>query len=197
MIVFDDAGNNAGSEPMTILPYQSAERGEIDAFYVEPYCRVAEDIDDKDRYQVLLHVMEGYELFGAIPRDTLPMLEVLGIITASEYNAMVNDMTDEDIYDFLDVRKQEIWREYLIAQATLTWDYQDSGDIQDFQVFRSVSGSTLELYRTIEYESGDGFYFQDDDVEAGRRYIYQVLVRHQGGGYSKLSETKMVKIPVY
>ena len=79
----------------------------------------------------------------------------------------------------------------------LTWTYNLDPNLQDFQIFRAISGSGIILYRTITIAEAMGldpatqqvvidenmgmasFSILDRDLMTGRRYTYQVVARHK------------------
>lgn len=79
----------------------------------------------------------------------------------------------------------------------LTWTYTLDPNLQDFQVFRAISGGNVILYRTITIAEAMGldplteeviveedmgpieFSILDKDLMTGRRYTYQITARHK------------------
>ncbi len=78
----------------------------------------------------------------------------------------------------------------------LSWVYKLDPNLQDFQIYRSISGANMSLYKTISLAEAMGldpdtevtvnedlgpnpFTCLDKDLMTGRRYTYQVMARHK------------------
>ncbi len=94
----------------------------------------------------------------------------------------------------------------------MSWKYEIDETVKDFQILRSLSGQPLEVVKTLSlaealgYESNDEvsingslglmtITYRDPDLQPGKRYVYQILTRHQAGAYSERSQTLTKKIP--
>ncbi len=95
----------------------------------------------------------------------------------------------------------------------MSWKYEVDDTVLDFQILRAQTGQPLEVVKTITLaeamgmEAGDEvevtgslgliqLNYRDTELQKGKRYVYQVLTRHSGGGYSERSPTLTKKIPV-
>jgi len=97
---------------------------------------------------------------------------------------------------YLQDLKLQVWGNNLYAETTLRWQYAaDPTTLQDFQIFRSAEGSAIMLYKTLPAAALTDFSFVDQDVKSKRRYFYQIMARHNDGGFSGRSEVVMVRVP--
>jgi uncharacterized protein len=94
----------------------------------------------------------------------------------------------------------------------LTFTYKLDPTVQEFQIFRSITGGNMIVYRTVTITEALGldpltqqvnvqsdmgltdFIIMDKDVLTGRRYTYQVIARHKDGSTSPRSMTLTKKI---
>jgi len=105
------------------------------------------------------------------------------------------DLDDIDIYEFLVQRKQELFDTLLIPEVTIKWTYESGELLRDFQIYRSIGGSPIAIYNTIPADGTQiSFSYTDTDIIKGNRYVYQVAARHADGGFSMLSDVKMIKV---
>lgn len=99
-----------------------------------------------------------------------------------------------------------------IHNIILKWTYTLDSSVQDFQVYRSITGGATTLYRTIKLAEAMGLdpnteeveitenmgpvnlSIKDKDLLTGRRYTYQVLARHKDQSTTKLSNSLTLKI---
>ena len=127
--------------------------------------------------------------------NELKYLVALNVITKQEHQFLLSSKPYE-INTFIEDRFREIWGDDLKPEIEFSWSYDAENDqLIDYQIFRSVKGSALALYKTLPVEALDGNHWVDDDTKAGRRYIYQIMARHLGGGFSKRSKPLPVKLP--
>ena len=87
---------------------------------------------------------------------------------------------------------------------TLGWVYPLTANVREFQIYRSMSGGTMELYKTVslsksmglsDYETvevtapvgNQSFSFTDENLTPNRRYTYQVKTVHMDGSVSNRS----------
>jgi uncharacterized protein len=99
-----------------------------------------------------------------------------------------------------------------IRNIVLSWSYPLDPTVQDFQIYRSITGGTTTLYRTVSITESMGYdpnteeliieedmgvvdlSIKDKDLLAGRRYTYQVMARHKDQSTSKLSNSLTLKL---
>lgn len=99
-----------------------------------------------------------------------------------------------------------------IINIVLKWSYKLDTSVQDFQVYRSITGGATTLHRTIKLAEAMGLdpntnevvitedmgivnlSVKDKDLLKGRRYTYQILARHKDQSTSKLSNSLTLKI---
>ena len=199
LLAFDEQNNASSSKVLTVRPYDSGKRGEIQNLRLEIDCIVVGQVPQQNAYDIMDKLLREYENSETIDLELLYKLRLLDIITEQEYNALLDDQDNpEIIYNFLVQRKMEVWKDNIVAEINLQWDYSNTNQLKDFQVFRSTNSSGLMLYKTIKIEAFDTpsvYIFNDKDVKTGRRYFYQVMARHLNGGFSERSETIMAKVP--
>ncbi len=197
LIAIDDSENVASSKLMYVRPYDDGMRGQITQFRASPSYQPIdwENIPNPDGHKHLVDIIATYNAYGTVNHDDLQPLVFLNVITNQEYKFLITSKPYE-IISFLKIRFREIWGSDLKPQIELSWSYDAENDqLVDYQIFRSVKGSALALYKTIPKEELSGNYWVDDDTKAGRRYVYQIMARHLGGGFSKRSRPVMVKLP--
>ena len=154
-----------------------------------------ETIQNAEAYKIMLDLMDYYDQYGAIQMDELKLLVMLNVVTKQEFEFLLSSKPYE-INSFLEDRFREIWGGDLKPEIELSWSYDSEHDqLVDYQIFRSVKGSALALYKTIPVEELNGNFWVDDDTKSGRRYVYQIMARHLGGGFSERSKVVMVKLP--
>jgi len=196
LAAFDLSENGSASQLINIRPYTSGVRGTIEAVHLQPRCVAPGAVDNQDGYNVLEKYIDQYEYDGTRNIQHLESLYLLNVLTIEEYQEFKSPNADlEEIYHTLQLRKLTIWSESLIARVDITWEYTPTG-VRDYQVFRSTAGSDMMLYQTIPTSSLTDLRFEDTDVKAGHRYFYRILARHHGGGFSEMTEVKMVRVPV-
>ncbi len=197
LVAIDASGNIASSKVMSARPFDNGERGQITNFQVAVQYKLLDpdNIPNGEAYKYMLEMIRTYEEYGTIHKDDLKYLVILNVVTKQEYEFLMSSQPYE-IYAFLKERFRKIWGSDLKPQIELSWSYDAENDqLVDYQIFRSVKGSALALYKTIPKEELSGNYWVDDDTKAGRRYVYQIMARHLGGGFSKRSRPVMVKLP--
>ncbi|MCX6269846.1 MAG: fibronectin type III domain-containing protein, partial [Bacteroidetes bacterium] len=83
--------------------------------------------------------------------------------------------------------KASYWKEK--KQLMLSWNYTEEGKYY-FLIYRSVNGSALMAYRTVE--SGN-LTFTDDDFMGKGKYQYALKVVYKDGGESAISQAVTVE----
>ena len=99
-----------------------------------------------------------------------------------------------------------------IHNIILKWTYKLDPTVQDFQIFRSITGGATTLYRTITIAEVMGLDPNTNNVEItedmgptdlsiidknllkGRRYTYQILARHKDQTTTPLSNSLTLKL---
>lgn len=100
----------------------------------------------------------------------------------------------------------------MIHNIILNWTYTLDASVQDFQIYRSITGGATTLYRTVKLAEAMGMdpntgevvitenmgpvnlSVKDKDLLEGRRYTYQILARHKDQSTTKLSNSLTLKI---
>jgi len=196
LAAFDLYENGSASQLIKIRPYTSGVRGNIEAVNLLARCVVPGTVDNQEGYDALEAYILEYENQGTRNLVLLEQIFLYNIITAAEYEEFKKPNANlETIYETLQLRKLDLWSESLIARVDITWEYTPTG-VRDYQIFRSTAGSDMMLYQTVPASSLTDLIFEDTDVQAGHRYFYRILARHHGGGFSEMSEVKMVRVPV-
>jgi len=199
LTAFDQSENGSASKIIDIRPYTSGVRGTIEAINLLARCVAPGEVDNQEGYDALEAYILEYETEGTRNLELLEQIFLYNIITADEYESFnrpdPSAQNLEDIYQTLQLRKISKWSESLIAQVDISWEYTPSG-VRDYQIFRSTAGSDMMLYETVSTNELTDLIFEDTDVKAGHRYFYQIMARHHGGGFSEMSEVKMVRVPV-
>ena len=199
LTAFDYSENGSTSQLIDIRPYTSGVRGNIEAVNLLPRCVAPDEVDNQEGYDALEAYILEYETEGTRNLDLLEQIFLYNIITADEYESFnrpdPSAQNLEDIYQTLQLRKISKWSESLIAQVDISWEYTPTG-VRDYQIFRSTAGSDMMLYESVSTSELTDLIFEDTDVKAGHRYFYQIMARHHGGGFSEMSEVKMVRVPV-
>ena len=193
---FDLSENGSSSQLINIRPYTSGVRGTIEDLHLHARCVAPTEVENQDGYNALEAYILEYEHDGTRNMELLEQIRLYNIITAAEWEEFKLPNADlQEIYNTLQLRKLNLWSEDLIARVDITWDYTPTG-VRDYQVFRSTAGSEMMLYETIPTTSLTDLRYEDTDVKAGHRYFYQIMARHHGGGFSEMTEVKMVRVPV-
>ncbi|MEM9917958.1 MAG: hypothetical protein AAF990_07670 [Bacteroidota bacterium] len=194
LVAYDDQDNVSSSQILHIRPYDSGRRGAVSNVSVRTVCTPVGQIPQQEAYDILERIFEDYDANGTVNSDSLQLLTFHQIITATEYNDLIQ-LRDYEIIEFLEVRKMEVWGTNVVATIELDWDYSEETDLEDFQIFRSAEGSAVMLYKTLPRAQLNSFLFVDEDVRPGGRYVYQLMARHRGGGFSDLSKAVIVQVP--
>lgn len=72
----------------------------------------------------------------------------------------------------------------------ISWSYPNSGGLQGFQLYRSISGGPMRKYRLLNGNTPDlrvaagVFSYLDRSVEEGKRYQYKMMAVFWDGGWS-------------
>ncbi len=154
------------------------------------------DLQNQQSWLTLEWIQQDYEDNGTIDSDSLLALVGLNVISVELYNELITQ-DDYEIYAFLGKLELELWNGDLQAEVTLDWEYENTDQLVDFQLFRSTENSALMLYKTLPADELASFTFTDEDILPGRRYFYKIMARHLGGGFSPRSKTLMVRVPKY
>ncbi len=197
LLAIDASNNIASSKVMKARPFDNGERGQITDFQLNVNYTLLDvkNIENPEAYKYMMDMMSTYEYYGTINLDELKYLLILNVITKQEHQFLLSSKPYE-INNFLQTRFRKIWGDDLIPEIELSWSYDAANDqLIDYQIFRSVKGSALSLYKTLPVEELSGNYWIDTDTKPGRRYVYQIMARHLGGGFSKRSKPLSVKLP--
>ncbi len=196
LAAFDLYENGSASQLIKIRPYTSGVRGNIEAVSLSPRCVAPGNVENQNGYDALEAYLFEYEDEGTRNMELLEQIFIYHVITPDEFEAFKKPNADLGvIYQTLQLRKMNLWSDSLIARVDISWEYTPTG-VRDYQIFRSTAGSEMMLYQTVPANSLTDLIFEDTDVKAGRRYFYRILARHHGGGFSEMSEVKMVRVPV-
>ena len=195
-LAYDDHENVASSDVITVRPYDNGLRGTVNAVNGIAECVPLGDISNQEAYEIIDYLILYYGETGQTDFDALKKLVYLNVLTESQFNDQL-DLEPFEINVMLNDFKMEILGGNVIGKIFLKWDYDSEDQLTDFQIFRSTEGSAMMLYKTLPLDQLPNYIYEDEDVKPGRRYFYQVMARHQGGGFSKRSEMVMVKVPKY
>ena len=196
ILSYDDQENVSSSEVITMRPYDSGKRGEIDAVKAKARCIAPPNIASDPIYQLIERLLGEYETMGYFTDISLGQLVTLNVITNQELQDLLL-LTPYEIYVYVNQLKIDRWGELLEVEINLAWDYAVDDQLVDFQIYRSAEGSSMALYKTLKVTNLAAYTFKDEDAKPGRRYFYQVMARHLGGGFSERSDAIMVKVPKY
>lgn len=200
-LAYDDADLSAGSEIISLRPYDSGVRGEIQdldlrfACTDSTYISVVSEAVAQNMRNLFLAYQENGGLTPEQRKETIRALEISGLITAADFDAL----TALDAAAFY--RKIKAYYEAnqpvkrrTNCRSVLTWSYPIDATILHFQILRSRKGSRLRPYKALPLAhfftgalpSGRQLLqFEDRDAEVGVRYVYKVMVMHVDGGYSR------------
>ena len=194
-LAYDNSGNNSSSEIITIKPYDSGKRGEIEDFMLS-LAEIPIEGTPTDPDHILLNtVLAHYESTGEVTNNQLLQIRSEDIITGGEYFYYRYYTNSDQRASFLYQRRSELFgATTVVHEVDLIWTYQSTEQLQDFQLYRSAEGSDIMLYKTLPIDELTSYTFNDKDVKKGARYIYQIMARHQGGGFSPMSKPVMVKV---
>ena len=202
LIAFDDAGNNAGSEMLTVRPYDDGTREEVSDLSLSFSCADSTLISPLDaatqhRIDEFLAAVEADTVSAELLRALAEALLMNGLITAEEigqYEETSVDQVKDKIADLLEngYAPAVAYRDCAIH---VDWAYPLDASVAQFRLHRSRDGSPLRTYRTLPVE----FFFpggavpggvqslrftDDESVDAGMRYVYKVEAIHADGGTS-------------
>ncbi len=194
ILAYDDVGNESSSAVITVRPYVSRRRDALENFNVDLLCTPSTGLSSNPAYQLLDYILVEYEQSSTVDLDTVMSLISNMVITMSEYNDLTA-MTPAEIYTFLSVRKVNMFEDQITATVTLSWLIEMDDSIRDYQLYRSVNGSDVMLYKTLTSDMLTNYEYVDEDVKPGYRYLYKVMARYKDGGFSPFTELKMVKVP--
>ncbi len=194
LLAYDEMGNVSSSEVITVRPFDSRRKADIASFDVDMLCIPDPGVALQDDYQLLDYVLVTFENTDTINMDSLMRLAFLMVITNAEYNDLITQ-TDAEIYTFLAARKLNHFDGQVQATVTLSWQLTPDEFFRDYQIYRSVNGSPVMLYKTLTPAMLTGTSYEDTDVIPGYRYLYQMMARYDDGSFSPLTEIKMVRVP--
>lgn len=194
LLAYDSSGNVGSSDIVKIRPFDSGKRGDILNFNTDIQCVPKEIIANQPAFDILERILETYEDLETISFDSLALLIPWSIITSNEYNSLIGQ-DPYDIYVFLSNKKMQVWGNNLVARVELTWGYTEEAFLQDFQIYRSLNGSNMMLYKTVSIEQLPFYRYLDEEVESGQQCFYKIIARHKDGGLSSFSKTLIVRVP--
>ncbi|MEL7162414.1 MAG: hypothetical protein AAFN92_16770, partial [Bacteroidota bacterium] len=200
LLAFDDAGLGAGSQVLTLTPYDDGQRSAIEHINLIQECQ--DTVYDHALPSVTQEHIE----------TSLATIQSVGDLTESE---RVNLYMDLRMHDLI-ISYEDKWRNYatykiverleLILLQTervritnctveLKWFHDLDPDILHFQIYRSRRGSRLRPYKSLPTtyfagQPGLGFNllgWKDTDVEHGLRYVYKIGVVYRDGGFARQS----------
>jgi hypothetical protein len=200
-LAYDDADLSAGSEIITLRPYDSGVRGEIQDLDLRfgctdsTYISVVSEAVAQNMRNLFLAYRENGGLTPEQRKETIRALEISGLITAADFDAL----TALDAAAFYQKIKAYYEANQPVKRRTncrsvLTWSYPIDATILHFQILRSRKGSRLRPYKALPLAhfftgalpSGRQLLqFEDRDAEVGVRYVYKMMVMHVDGGYSR------------
>lgn len=204
MIALDDMGNAAGSDIITVKPYDSGVRGEITGFAISAQCDtiIADSLLANTVIEDIRQAMASYEGTSNIDtnlRTGIKMgLEMAAIISTADYPTW-DAYTDEQFYNEIRVIHANFaaptgWT----CGITLNWSYTLDDTVTGFQLQRSRDGSRMKVYKVlpIEFFFPDGnippgqqaFSFADGEIDHDLRYVYKIMAQHIDGGTSEVSK---------
>ena len=196
MLAYDDNKNVSSSDIIHVRPYDNGKRGTVSGVNAIAECVPVGDIPNAEAFELVDYLLLYYKETGDIAWETLEKLVYFNIITAAQHNDLIQ-LEAFEVNVFLTQLKVDVWGANVIAKNFVKWDYDSKDQLMDFQIFRSAEGSPMMLYHTLPFDETTELVFEDEDVRPGRRYFYQIMARHRGGGFSDRSEMVMVKVPKY
>jgi len=193
-VAYDLAGNVSSSDLVKVRPTDNGLRGTIEDFALNVNCIPVGTLENQGGYDLLDSLLIEYKIISQFDFTEVQKLVMWSVITTNDYNYLI-DLQPYEINLFLTEKKIEIWGSQVVAAAELSWDYDALNQIQDFQIYRSADNSPLMLYKTLSADSLADYVYEDLDVQRGKRYFYQIIARHLGGGHSPLSTILTIKVP--
>ena len=191
----------AGSEIVTLRPYDDGSRGEIQDMAISFTCTstTVESALDETLREIMEKIINVQQAGESIPveyrKATIMGLEMNGLLTATQFSEWLA-LNDADFA----ARVAEVFgangpkTELTDCSVELEWSYPLSPGLLHFQVLRSRRGSRLRPYKVLPV----AYFFpgavptgrqlltwSDTDAQSGVRYIYQVAAVHGDGGYSQ------------
>ncbi len=169
MVAMDDSYNISSSKLKYVTPYSDMAEGDVTDFELE--------------------------------------LEELNFAPNTDYEVLLSNLEKEG-YETSQLRSTPS-SDYALQ---LKWKYPMNSTVQDFQILRAVTGNTMQVYKTLTPAQALGYvnaeveitgavgtidlFYTDNALEKGKRYVYQILVRHVDGSTSKRSVSLNKKVPV-
>lgn len=204
-VAFDEGGLAAGSEIVTVRPYDSGERGAIESFQIQSDCDMINGNSPigaalKDKMELVISQYEANNTIDlSLRTSTIMGLEMAGIIESGQLSTW-QAYTDLQFYNEINTLNTdyEAGATIQICSIVLNWSYTLEGAVTGFQIHRSRRGSRMKLYKTLPidffFENSPptngihNFSFADEDVESQIRYVYKIMAVYGDGGYSELSQ---------
>lgn len=203
-VAFDEGGLAAGSEIVTVRPYDSGQRGSIENFQIQSACEWVNvnspiDLALKDKMDQVITEYEATNTIDvALRNSTIMGLEMAGIIENTEMAAW-QAYPDLQFYNEINTlhADYEAGATTQVCAINLNWAYEMEASVTGFQIHRSRRGSRMKLYKTLPIDfffangaptSGNqSFSFSDEEIETEIRYVYKIMAVHSDGGYSEVS----------
>lgn len=203
-VAFDEGGLAAGSEIVTVRPYDSGQRGSIENFQIQSDCEWVNinspiDLALKDKMDQVITEYEATSTIDvALRNSTIMGLEMAGVIENTEMAAW-QAYPDLQFYNETNTlhADYEAGATTQVCAINLSWAYEMESSVTGFQIHRSRRGSRMKLYKTLPidffFENGapssgnQSFSFSDEEIETEIRYVYKIMAVHSDGGYSEVS----------
>ena len=196
MLAYDDNENMSGSEVKKVTPYDPGLRGVVDSVvaYVQ-YFATSNTIPDTLLFAMTSNTIASYYITDTLLADSLRILEDNDIITTAELNDLLN-MSSADAVEFLILRLHELWGDYIDVRVVVQWHYNKLHALDKFELHRGIDSSAVQLYESFDAAPMHYHRFYDDDVKSNWVCEYSILALHSDGGFSNMSPTITITLPI-
>ncbi len=197
MLCYDDSDNFSVSPRIVVTPYDDGLRGEVQNLNVR-YQFYRGELTDSVRFDAGASIIDSFLINDTIMRSNIEFLVSNNVITQSEYDSLSQlQSTSQDYFDFLVMRMVELFSDVMNVRVICSWDYSHMHALREFEIYRSVNGSTLRTYFTTDAQPVTQHAFFDDDVRKGWTCSYSLIAYHGDGGFSNMSTELSIDIPDY
>lgn len=198
MIVVDEAGNKSSSQVLSAYPSEvEGLVGMVSNFQINLDSIVSVSRPLEQEYNLINRVIEDLEDGQGDNLDTIRNLVIFNIITQEQYDEIVNTgPTDSNnAADILATARDIFWKNNNPLYANLSWSYDNTTQLDYFEVYRSHNGADFILFdRRSAYENVNNYNFSDEHIARGNFYIYKIRGVHLGGRFSEMSEGLILKV---
>lgn len=195
LVAYDDNGNYAASDIVSVTPLPNIVEGKIDQFSELHSCDTTISTLVQSQVNGLNSSASSISGNGSLTNITTHLLSLLqsGYINVATYQHLITQSANKVVIGLNTAANDALSSNINVCEINLRWIYNTHHSVTDlkFEIYRAVNNYTFDLYKTLDAShfsnNNPAFWWKDTEVTYGRRYSYKIVAVNPNNTQTKVS----------